>query len=342
MKAAFVKKFNKVKIRDIPLPRPEKNEVLVKIKACGVCGSDFIEAKAWAKNWKRFGHEIAATVAEIGSEVKIFAVGDQVLIALSAPCGVCVRCKEGNHRKCNHLILAEQGGFADYLLVKDQRLLHKVSPPLPAALACFAEPLTVILDAFHLASLAKKSHLLIVGGGNMGSMALLTAKIFGANVQGVLGRKLNSNLSACLNETGGDFFPWHMIANLIITAPATLQQKLSQLSGKIVVLHTAPPCYIANYLDLLPYNTTIVNIGISALPKRNKFKIDFSKLIFKRLQVMSAFPVPCMHFPEALSLLQKHSRLFSLLSTEQMPLEKLPEVIKNKKGQKRKILITMK
>lgn len=341
MKAAFVKKYNKVKIRDIPLHRPKKNEVLVKINMCGLCGSDFIEAKVWAKKWKRFGHEISATVAEIGREVTRFAVGDQVFIALSVPCGACIPCREGNLRKCAHLILAEQGGFAEYLLIKDQQLLYKVTPQLPAELACLAEPLTVILDAFHLVNLAKDNHLLIVGGGNIGSMALLTAKAFRVNVQGVLSRDANTGLMACLNATGGDFFPWRTIAGLTVAPPAILLQKLSGLSGKIVVLHTAPPCYIANYLDALPFNTVIVNMGISASSKKNKLKIDFSKLIFKRLQIMSAFPVPCMHFPQAISLLQEHSRLFSLLSTEKIPLEQLPEVINDPRKQKKKILITM-
>jgi threonine dehydrogenase-like Zn-dependent dehydrogenase len=338
MKAAFVKN-NKVRIKDISLPSPKKNEVLVRIDACGVCGTDFIEAKAWAKDWKRFGHEIAATVTEVGSGVTGLAVGEQVVIALSVPCGACIPCRRENYRKCNCLILVEQGGFAEYLLIKDQRLLYKVTPPLPAELACFAEPLTVILDAFHLANLHKDDHFLVVGGGNIGSMALLAANALGVNVQGVLSRKTNPGLMTCLNMTGGEFFTWRMIAGLTIAAPTMLQQKLSELSGRVVVLHTAPPCYITDYLGVLPFDSTIVNIGISASPKKNRLKIDASKLIFKRLQIMSAFPVPCMHFPQAISLLQEHFHLFSLLPTEQVPLEQLPEVINKPKRQKGKILI---
>ena len=58
MKAAFVKRKNRVRIKEVPKPEPKEKEIRIKIDACGVCGSDFIEAQSWAKRWKRFGHEI--------------------------------------------------------------------------------------------------------------------------------------------------------------------------------------------------------------------------------------------------------------------------------------------
>lgn len=339
MKAAFIKRYNKVKIVDIPVPKPEGKDVLIRIDACGVCGSDFIEAKVWAREWKRFGHEIAATVVEIGEDVSELSVGDQVVVALSVPCGNCTPCIEGNPRKCNRMIVAEQGGFAEYLLVKDYRLLYKVEPVLPAELACLAEPLTVILDAFHLADLRKRNHLLVVGGGNIGILALLTAKTLGVNVLGVLGRKMNSGITTCLNETGGDFFPWRTLAGLTVAAPHDLKKRLPGISERIVVLHTAPPCYVPKYLDALPFDSTVVNIGLSALRRENKVKLDASTMIFKRIQFMSAFPVPCMFLSQAVSLLQEHSALFSSLPTEQLLLERLPRVFTNPKWPKNKILI---
>lgn len=339
MKAAFIKRYNKIKIIDIPVPKPGRKEVLIKIVACGVCGSDFIEAKAWAVDWKRFGHEIAATVVEIGGEVTGLSVGDQVVVALSIPCGECPACVGNNPRKCSQLIIAEQGGFAEYLLVKDYRLLFKVEPVLSVELACLTEPLMVILDAFQLGGLQAGNHLLVVGGGNIGSLSLLAAKALGINVLGVLSRNTNSGLTACLNEAGGDFFQWRTFAGMVLVAPETLKRRLSELSGRIVVLHTAPPSYISKYMDSLPFDSTIVNIGLSASKKENRIKLDGSMLIFKRLQIMSAFPVPCMHISQAVMLLQEHSALFSMLPTEKLSLEQLSEIIISPKRTKRKILI---
>ncbi|MFC1836699.1 alcohol dehydrogenase catalytic domain-containing protein, partial [Thermodesulfobacteriota bacterium] len=126
LRAAYVKKKNKVEIRDIPRPIPKEGQVLIKILGCGVCGSDYLEGASWAKNWKRFGHEMAAVVAEVGPEVIGFAPGDHVAVALSVACGACPSCIAGNPRKCTGLITAEQGGFAEYVLITDHRLLFKV------------------------------------------------------------------------------------------------------------------------------------------------------------------------------------------------------------------------
>jgi len=339
MRAAVVRSYNKVKIIDIPVPKPKENEVLIKIDACGVCGSDFIEAQVWAKNWKRFGHEIAATVAETGESVTGISVGDQVVVALSVPCGTCTPCITGHPRKCNRLIVVEQGGFAEYLLVKDYRLLYKIDTVLPAELVCLTEPLTVILDAFQLVNIQARDNLLVVGGGNIGCMSLLAAKALGINVLGVLGRSIDSRLTASLDAAGGSFFPWHRFMSMIVGVSATLKQRLSELSGKLFVLHTAPPLYISKYIDALPYDSTIVNIGLSASRKKNAIKFDASRLIFKRIQLMSAFPVPCMHLSQAVSLIREHSALFSLLSTKQVSLEQLPDVIGSSKGTRSKIVI---
>ena len=341
MRAAFVKRYNKIKIVDIPVPKPKENEVLIKIDACGVCGSDFIEAQVWAKNWKRFGHEIAATVAETGEGVTGISVGDQVVVALSVPCGACNPCIAGHPRKCNRLIVAEQGGFAEYLLVKDYRLLYKIDPVLPAELACLTEPLTVILDAFQLATMQAGDNLLVVGGGNIGCMSLLAAKALRINVLGVIGRSIDSRLTACLGAAGGSFFPWHTLMRMIVDVSTMVKQRLSEVSGKLVVLHTAPPHYISKYLDALPYDSTIVNIGLSASGKKNAIKLDASRLIFNRIQLMSAFPVPCMHLSQAVSLIREHSALFSLLSLKQLSLEQLPELIVSSKKTRSKIIIKM-
>ncbi len=335
----MVKRYNQIKIVDIPVPEPKGNEVLVKIDACGVCGSDFIEAQVWAKNWKRFGHEIAATVAGTGEGVTGISVGNQVVVALSVPCGTCTSCITGHPRKCNRLIVVEQGGFAEYLLVKDYRLLYKVDPVLPAELVCLTEPLTVILDAFQLVNLQARDTLLVVGGGNIGCMSLLAAKALGINVLGVIGRSLDSRLTTCLGAAGGSFFPWRTLMSMIIGVPTMLKQRLSELSGRLVVLHTAPAGYISRYFDALPYDSTIVNIGLSTSRKKNAITLDASKMIFKRIQFMSAFPVPCMHLSQAISVIREHRALFSLLSIKQLSLEQLPDLIASSKGTRNKIII---
>jgi D-arabinose 1-dehydrogenase-like Zn-dependent alcohol dehydrogenase len=339
VKAAFVKRRCKVQIRDIPVPEPRDQEVLVRIDACGVCGSDFIEARLWAHEWKRFGHEIVATVAKTGPNVSEFRPGDQVVIALSVPCGTCPPCIAGAPRKCIQMITAEQGGFAEFLLIKDARLLRAVRPKLPIGLASFAEPLTVILDAFELAGLSESQWLLVVGGGFLGTLGLLAAKSLAVNNVGILTRTASPLILKCLGETGGQHFSWRTLAGLTLGVPHDLGQVLSAVPGRVVVLHTAPPKYIRHYLDALPFDSSIVNIGLSENHRKNILVTNGARLIFKRTQLLSAFPVPCLHLGRAIELLRRHERAFSYLSPELKTLEALPDIISNKRRRSRKILI---
>jgi D-arabinose 1-dehydrogenase-like Zn-dependent alcohol dehydrogenase len=342
VKAAFVKKVNKFSIREIPVPRPSGREVLVGVDACGVCASDNIEARSWAVDWKRFGHEIVASVLEIGDQVTGFSPGDQVVVALSAPCGVCSSCTAGDRRRCTGLVVVEQGGFAEKLLVRDCRLLYRVEPPLANDLACLTEPLTVILDAFALVDLSPTDSLLIVGGGNIGCMAALAAKARKVKVLGTLGRAESTQLEACLEIAGGQFFEWHTIfGRVVMGLPSELRRRLAAVTGRIVVLHTAPPRLLSRYVEQLPYDTTVVNIGLAAEPRENRVGFDACKLLMSRIQLMSAFPVPCLYVAEAVALLREHAALFQVINRRMITLDELPGLLLKSDRRGAKVIVEM-
>lgn len=339
MKAAFVKKNRKVRIREIETPVPEAGEVLLQIDGCGVCGSDHIEATSWARQWKRFGHEIAASIAAVGDGVAGFAPGDQVVLGLSAPCGECPQCQGGTPRRCTAMLVAEQGGFAEKLLVKDQRLLGNVPEPVSPSLLILVEPLTVLLDAFHTAALAPGDTLAVIGGGFLSRLGMLTAKALGIDSFVSLSRSSHQRLETCLQLVNGEHFLWKTLGGLKLSVPLPFSQRLAQSSGRVVVLHTPPPRYILNYLDAIPFDTTVVNIGLSGKKRDNSIKIDASQLIFKRVQLLSGFPVPCLYLDDAVRLLLDNQELFAQLTPDSVPLERLPEVISGKLKSKNKIMI---
>ena len=327
MKAAFVKRKGKVEIRDVPRPEPGRGEVVLRIDACGVCGSDFIEASRWAKSWKRFGHEVAATIHAVGDGVTDFAQGDKAVMALSVPCGECEACRNGRFRYCSGFIVAEQGGFAEYLLVKDVRLLRAVSHATPSNVACLVEPLTVILEAFRLARLEESDRLFVVGGGFLGALAVLTASVMGVPVAGAMSRRLGENVRMALELTEGEFVKWSSLGGMAFGPPSAFRAALSGHPGRVVVLHTAPPSMIGAYIDALPYAATVVNIGLSDTDKGNRFTLDAAGNVFRRTQVLSAFPVPCLYLEDAVSMLEEHVEIFSRLKTHTISLDALPGLI---------------
>jgi threonine dehydrogenase-like Zn-dependent dehydrogenase len=327
MKAAFVKRRNKIRIDDIPLPEIGDNGILIKIDACGLCGSDFIEASTWAKDWKRFGHEIVAHVVDAGPDVRGVGPGDQVAVALSVPCGGCSACTSGNARRCSRMHMAHQGGFAEYLNVPNEHLLFKIYPELPLAVAVFAEPLSVVLDAFETAGIGRDDRLIVVGGGFIGRLALVAAKTAGLEVAGLLTRKSTREIEALSEKLGFKRFYWKTFGGATISSPHRFAEDIAIGCRRTVIIHTAPPLYIACYYKVLPYDSVIVNIGLSSSFLGNRLFLDMSKVLSKRISVLTSFPVPCLTFSKALELLRERGDLFSLLSVESQPLERLPELI---------------
>jgi L-iditol 2-dehydrogenase len=328
MKAAFVKRRNRIRIDDIPLPEMGDNGILIKIDACGLCGSDYIDAYAWANDWKRFGHEIVAHVVDAGPGVSGVRPGDQIAVALSVPCGECSACTSGNVRRCTRMHIAHQGGFAEYLSVPNEHLLFKIYPELPPAVAVFAEPLSVVLDAFETAGIGRDDQLVVIGGGFIGRLALVAAKAIGVGVAGLLTRRSSPELEALSEKLGFKRFHWRTFGGITLSPARHFAEDIAIGCGRTVIIHTAPARYIARYYKVLPYDSVIVNIGLSSSFLDNKLFIDMSKALFKRIGILTAFPVPCLTFSKAIELLEERADLFSLLSVESQPLERLPGLIR--------------
>ena len=327
MIAAFVKTKYKVELREVPVSEPKKSQVVVRVNACGVCGSDFIEAGYWAKKWKQFGHEVVGTIHATGEGVTDLLAGDRVVLALSAPCGKCEACLKKMPRYCSQLIIAKQGGFAEYLLVEDTRLLSRISSSLPNHIACMAEPLSVILEAFRLANLCKDDVLFIAGGGFLGALGAMTAHLLGIPVTGILCRRLDDNLRSVQKKTDFKYINWPKFIGKAAKFTPTLRNALDRHVGRTVVLHTAPAQGIPYYLDSLPYAAIVVNIGLSGEAKKNRLHLDAAQNVFRRTQLLSAFPVPCLYLDDAISLIEHHPDEFSKFKSLIVSLEELPQII---------------
>jgi len=338
MVAAFVKVPGRVRIDRIPVGPCESGQVRVRIACCGLCGSDFIEASAWAKDWKRFGHEMAGTVAAIGPDVSTVSVGDRVVVSLSAPCGQCPPCREGRPRYCSRMLTAEQGGFGQYVRV-DQRLVFPVPDDVSDELACLAEPITVVLDALAAADASEGDALLVVGGGFLGSMAMLVGAATGLTVAGLLSRTLRPTAAAALTSVGGEHFAWQTLGPKTVGPPQAMAAALAPPARRLIVLHTAPACHIRKYVAALPYNASIVNLGLSASDRDNRLRLDAREIMMNRTQLLAGFPVPCMHFPRAIELLAANPEMFLIIETQQIGLDQLPAILAARARPDRKILV---
>lgn len=183
MRAAFCREQGRLSIEEAPLPEPGPGEVLLRVNRCGICGSDL--------HWYHGGlptphvcpgHEIAATVADVGAGVTGVKAGDRVAVEGIRTCGTCSYCRSSDYELCRNVGMIGMtipGGFADYLVTTERHLF-----PIPAGVddetAQLAEPLAVSVHAMRLAGLEVGQRVLVLGAGTIGLTAIAAARAGGA------------------------------------------------------------------------------------------------------------------------------------------------------------------
>jgi L-iditol 2-dehydrogenase len=167
-----------VRVEDDPEPVAGDGEVVARVLACGVCGSDVLESWVAKKVPTVLGHELCAEVVEVGAGIARVAVGDRVVVHHHAPCGECRRCRRGHETLCDQFrsTRLHPGGFAERVRVPadlvDELL---VVDGLDTERATFVEPLACVLRAFDRCGLRAGDSLLVVGCGTSGLLAVAAA-----------------------------------------------------------------------------------------------------------------------------------------------------------------------
>ena len=187
MKVAVYYSNNDVRLEERPVPQISDGEILVKMKASGICGTDVMQWYRQQKAPRVLGHEMAGEIAEVGKGVDKFKVGDRVFVSHHVPCYKCHYCLDGNHTACESLHTGnyEPGGFSEYIRVPEQNVKFGTFL-LPEAVtyddAAMIEPLAcAVLGQKNLG--IKKGHtVLVIGSGISGLLHIQMAKLKGATV----------------------------------------------------------------------------------------------------------------------------------------------------------------
>jgi L-iditol 2-dehydrogenase len=178
MKALLLSKYRSLEIADLPVPTPAADEILVRVAACGICGSD---VHGYDGSTGRripplvMGHEAAGTVAAIGKEVKGFAEGNRVTFDSTIYCGSCGNCLRGDVNLCdNRQVLGvscgdycRAGAFAEFVAVP-ARIVYRLPEILPFEEAAMLEAVSVALHAVSLVPVRPQDNALVVGAGMIG------------------------------------------------------------------------------------------------------------------------------------------------------------------------------
>jgi len=187
MKAARFYEKHKIIVEDIPLKEPNEYEVLIRVRYCGVCGTDVHifegdKGSAEVNPPVILGHELSGDVVRVGSKVKGFKPGDRVAVDPNSYCGKCYFCANGKRHLCENMIglgTATDGGFAEFITVPED-IVFKIADNVNYEMAALAEPISCCLHGMDLTDVRIGDVVMIVGTGTIGMIMLQLAKNAGA------------------------------------------------------------------------------------------------------------------------------------------------------------------
>ncbi|MHB8735566.1 MAG: zinc-dependent alcohol dehydrogenase [Terriglobales bacterium] len=182
MKALLLTEYSKLTVTDVPRPTVEPHQVLVEVRACGICGSDIHGYDG--STGRRvppliMGHEAAGVIAEMGREVRGLQLGDRVTFDSTVSCGICYYCRRGRINLCdNRQVLGvscgeyrRHGAFAEYVVVP-QQIVYKLPDSLPFEQAALVEAVSIAVHAVHRTPLELGDSAVVVGSGMIGLLVI--------------------------------------------------------------------------------------------------------------------------------------------------------------------------
>ncbi len=212
MKALVLEEYNKLTYMDMPDPEIRDNEVLIEVKACGICGSDVhgMDGSSGRRHTPLImGHEAAGVIVRKGSGVTSFAEGERVTFDSTIYCGQCFYCRQGLINLCdNRRVLGvsppeykQHGAFAQYVAVPEH-ILYRLPDNLSFAQAAMVEPVSIAFHAVTLTPVALNDSAVVIGSGMVGIFVIQALRAAGCGT--IIAVDLEQNKLDLALELGAD------------------------------------------------------------------------------------------------------------------------------------------
>jgi len=329
MKAAVFTAPERVEVRDVPIPEIKDDEVLVKVKAVGLCGTDIHIFKG--EYFTEFpvipGHEFSGVIDRVGRGVRYFKEGDRVTADPNIFCEACYFCKRNLQNHCEDLRVIgvsgrqANGAFAEYVAVPFKNVF-----PLDDAITftqgAFVEPLACVAHGLDLAEIRFGSEVLVVGAGPIGLLLLQSLKAGGAARVAVL--DLDPEKLRMARELGAD---------LTFAADGREAEAFKAVAPRgfdYVVDATGIPAIIEKSFAYLKKAGTFLVFGVC--PKGSKVSVDPYEIFLNDWKIVGSFAIR-KNFHQSIRMLSSGKVRTDPLLSLQYPLEKFPELLRRKMSQ---------
>jgi L-iditol 2-dehydrogenase len=324
MKAVVYHAPGDVRVEDVPAPDCGDGELLVKVDACAVCGTDlksYHHGNPRIKAPLVMGHEFTGRVEKIGPGARGFDLGQRVVMATSISCGQCTYCRRGWTNLCTRLApmgFTYPGGMAEYTVIPSLALANghviPVPPEVPAPQAALAEPLSCAVNSAENCQIATGDTVVVLGAGPMGLMNVCVARGLGA------GRVILSEVSPLRLAQARQFDVDILVNTLQEDLPAIVKQATGGLGADVVIVAApaAPPQELA--LQLVRKRGTVCLFA--SLPVGGEMLSINSRLLhYGELRMVGTSDSTPAHVEKAVELIATGRVPAAMLVSHVLPLD---------------------
>ncbi len=339
MKAVLLKGPNKVVIEEMSLPKIEHGEILVEMKACGLCGTD-IEKMHGQYTAARpvLGHEAAGIITEVGKDVDGLEIGDRVFPHHHTPCHSCHFCKHSSETMCDSFRMSnlDPCGFAEFFRVPAFNIQQGGVLKLPESVgfeaASLIEPISCCIRGLNRSKISKGDSVLVIGAGPMGLMHLQLLKQLGAKV---LISEINPIRIAYAEKMGA-----HQIYDAAkMDVPSTVRKDTDGRGVDVALVAAGSPKTIIQALKSVRKGGTVCLFGVPVVGSILDY--DFSNIFNSEISIVSSYGSTERETKEALRMIEERRIDTTSLITSRFRLEEFEKAVDTAiKGDSLKIVIT--
>ena len=327
MLAAVLKDVNELVLEDVPKPQPGPTQVVVRVRACGICATDHkaVRGKRSVEFPRILGHEIAGVIDSVGSVVAKVKEGDEVILSPRGFCGLCERCRVGLEHYCEDTFSTGgdggnrflPGGFAEFVLTEQQNVFRK-SERLTFPAVALSEPLAgAWKGVIQYSNLRIGEDVVVIGTGGIGLLCLMVAARAGA------GRSVAIDTSDYALANASRLGATHTVNPQTCDAREEIYKIMPE--GPDLIVEAAGPVEAVNLMFALRRRGTRVNLfGITT---HDEFALDGGYTHFIETRMDASFSVTPMSMVQSIRLQQRGLIDTERIISHRFPLEQINEAM---------------
>jgi len=318
MKAAVLHGAFDIRIEDLPKPKVDPDSILIKVRACGICGSDLHRYKLGGQGRMIFGHEFSGDVVEVGANVAEIKKGERITGSGYRPCQQCYWCKQGQFHRCSAMAFVGYelpGALAEYVLLPRAQLgrtIFRLPGALTYAEGATVEPLSVAAYTIRRLQPQAENTVVVLGAGMIGLCVIQVLKAIGVSKVIVSGRRAKRLEAA--RQSGAD-----LVINAAEEDPVlAVKESTSGMCADIVVECAGTPTTFQQAFDMVRGGGKIMLVGVY----EQSVSWDPNAAINRNVTVIG-----CLggHFPRAIDFLESGKVKTRPLITHELPLDRAKE-----------------